>query len=104
MSQAVPDRYQPTQRLIDDPDRLRELYCTRDLTIREIADEYAEVSKTRVKQALDEYDIGQRRSTVVDGPQCVPTTTGPPTTVGRDSHGHRGMDPPIVGVDWTRTQ
>jgi hypothetical protein len=79
----TPERYQPTTRLVDDAERLRELYCERGLTIRQIADHPdCEMSKTRVAQALDEFSIERRNS---------PTNT--------ECHGERGVDPPTV--DWT---
>jgi hypothetical protein len=43
--------------LIDDPTRLQQLYVTDGLSIREIASEYAEVSHTRLCEALHEHDI-----------------------------------------------
>ena len=51
--------YEPTQRLIDNPTRLRELYITKDLGYREIADKHAEYSKSTVRRAIQEYGIDE---------------------------------------------
>lgn len=53
---TVPSKYQPSQRLIDNPTRLAELR-QQGLSIREIADEHASVSVARVHQALKEYGL-----------------------------------------------
>jgi len=49
--------YQPSTRLIDDRQALARLYVEQDLTIREIAEDHAEVTKTPVYNALREYGI-----------------------------------------------
>jgi hypothetical protein len=82
---AVPNKYQPTQRLINDPKRLYELYVEEDMTIREIADKKATVSRTRVGDALKEYGI-----------------------TNDETNNSRGRDPPPKdsggGVTWSRLQ
>jgi len=49
--------YQPSERLIDNRQRLARLYVEQGLTVREIADDHAEVTKTPVYNALQEYGI-----------------------------------------------
>jgi len=78
---TTPQRYRPSQRLIDNPQRLAHLYHEQDMTIRAIADQEASVSKTRVCSALHEYDIiddGSRDSTStvrgIDPPDAPETT------------------------------
>jgi len=56
---GIPQRYQPSERLVDDRDRLRELYCQRGLTIREIAAEYAEVGRSRVCDAIHDHGLDE---------------------------------------------
>lgn len=56
-TQQLPERYRPSTRLVDDKDRLTELYCHRNLSIREIADEYATVSRASVGRAVREYGL-----------------------------------------------
>lgn len=58
-TQSVPSRYQPSERVVDDRDRLRELYCQRGLTIREIAAEYAEVGRSRVCDAIHDHGLDE---------------------------------------------
>ena len=53
----VNNKYVPEPRLVDDPERLEELYCEQDLTIIEIADEHAEHEKTSVYNALVEFGL-----------------------------------------------
>jgi len=77
----TPDKYQPSQRLIDNPQRLRALYCTRGLSIVEIAEEYADVGKSRVGQKLKEYGLTDTSST------------------DSTRSGNRGSDPPHI--DWS---
>jgi hypothetical protein len=89
---TTPQRYRPSQRLIDNPQRLAELYHERDMTIREIAEQKASVSKTRVCSALHEYDITD--DTQYDGAEH-PDDEGTST-----SHGERGVDPP----NWSEVQ
>jgi len=82
---TTPSKYQPSERLIDNPDRLYELYCSRDLSIREIAEQYAEVGRTRVSESLNEYGI-------TDDECC-------------EDDGERGIDPPsprqTTRVSWS---
>jgi len=54
---TVPQKYQPTQRLIDDPEQLRQLYCRDGLTVREIARQHTDYSRSAVYDALSEYGI-----------------------------------------------
>jgi len=87
-TQEVPERYQPSDRVIDDSDRLKELYCHRDLSIREIASEYASVSRAAIGQALIKHGINDGNEDTAEQP---------------DSHNNncdRGTDPPEV--DWSR--
>lgn len=49
--------YQPSTRLIDNRQELARLYVEQNLTIREIAEDHAEVTKTPVYNALREYGI-----------------------------------------------
>jgi len=77
---AVPKKYQPTKRLIDNPQRLETLYCNRDLSVREIADRHATVGRTRVNQALQEHGISRE------------TTSNVPTTTSVDVQWHRLND------------
>lgn len=83
---TVPAKYQPSQRLIDDPDELRRLYCKEGLSIREIADEHAEVGSTAVGEALQEYQITDGFDAAVDSKRGTdpPTTTDTSTTVRPD--------------------
>jgi transposase len=55
----VPPKYRPSQRVVDDPDRLRELRVEEGLSIREIAAHPdTEVGTTRLYEALREHGIG----------------------------------------------
>lgn len=54
---TTPQKYRPDPRLIDQSEKLRHLYCERDLSIREIVNNHAETSVERVYHALDEYDL-----------------------------------------------
>lgn len=56
-TQPIPPRYQPSERVVDNRDRLRELYCQRGLTIREIAAEYAEVGRSTVCDAIHDHGL-----------------------------------------------
>lgn len=81
---STPARYQPSERLIDDPTRLTELYHDHDLTVREIADHpEASVSRTRIWEALHDHGLVESDETA----QC---------------HTARGTDPP-VSDDWSAT-
>jgi hypothetical protein len=82
---TVPPKYQPSPRLIDDPTELHRLYNERDLTVRTIAEDHAEVSQTRVYQALHEHDVIE--ATDRDTPR-------------HENNGERGTDPPTV--NWER--
>jgi len=81
MSTQVPNKYQPEPRLIDDPAQLRKLYHEKDCSIREIAQHHAEVSSTRVYEALDEYGIIDESATSM-------------------KQSERGCDPP--SLNWTK--
>lgn len=97
----TPAKYQPSQRLIDNPQRLRALYCTRDLTIEQIADEYAEVGTSRVGQKLKEYGLTDTNST--DSTRSGNRGSDPPESEiqqGRSS-AKADSDPPTV--DWSDT-
>lgn len=48
-------KYEPEPRLIDDPDKLKRLYD--DLSIREIAENHANVGRSMVWNALNDYGI-----------------------------------------------
>jgi hypothetical protein len=81
---TTPERYQPTQRLIDDPERLRELYCEKELSVRAIAEKHSSFGTTRVYEALKEHGIchgesNSRRGT--DPPQAPQRTQSAPSTV-----------------------
>lgn len=54
---STPERYQPSPRLVDQPDELDRLYNEEGLTVREIADEHADVGRTAVSDALQDYGI-----------------------------------------------
>jgi len=81
----TPSKYKPSNRLIDNPQRLRALYCTRGLTIEQIAEEYATVGKSRVGQKLKEYGLTE----------CNCDNSSDST---RSSN--RGSDPPQQ-IDWS---
>lgn len=91
----LPERYRPATRLVDDKDRLAELYCHRNLSIREIADEYANVSRASVGRAVREYGLttttDQTHSTVVSSAHGTDETGGSAKRTATDN-----MDPP----DW----
>ena len=80
-TQQIPPRYQPDDRVVDDRDRLRELYCNRGLTIREIANEYAEVGRSTVCDAIHDHGLDNE--------------TEPPEPKRKSD---RGTDPP----SWTQ--
>lgn len=111
MSTQMPSRYQPSDRLVDDRDRLRELYCSDGLTIREIAQEYAEVGRTKVSDAIREHGIDEEieqtkkeKQATIEQDVCDFTTphsgvvTDSRQQVGDDFHNEkntdRGTDPP----------
>lgn len=89
-SNTTPGKYQPNPRVCDDPQKLRELYCDRGLTIETIAEEYADVGRSWVSQKLQEYGI---------------TNTG---SSDNPNHGNRGTDPPTnkasSSIDWSDVQ
>ena len=78
--------YQPQPRLIDQPHRLETLYCERGLTVREIAENHASVTKTPVYEALREHSILND------------------TEDNNENHSN-GYDPPsdddTSGIDWS---
>lgn len=82
-TQSVPPRYQPSERVVDNRDRLRELYCQRGLTIREIASEYAEVGRSAVCDAIHDHGIAEEANTQ--------------TSDSNKKNTDRGTDPP----SWT---
>ena len=49
--------YEPNSRLVDNPEKLRKLYHEKDLTMQQIADEYASLGRTSVHNRLHEYGI-----------------------------------------------
>ncbi len=75
---TTPSKYQPSERLIDNQERLRKLYCDDGLTVREIAEQEATVGKTRVSEALKEYGITSEDDSDVE--QDSASAVGPPTT------------------------
>lgn len=88
---TTPSRYQPETRLIDNPDRLHELYHEQNKSVRAIAANHAEVSSTRVYEALEEHDV---------------ITDQPEQSVQADSSvsdGRRGKNPPVQ-LDWSTAQ
>jgi len=90
---AIPSRYEPTQRLIDNRQELARLYVEKDLTICEIADEHAEHEKTRVYNALCEYGIIEKSGT---------------EEATKNNHSSDDVDPPsdttTSNVDWSQAQ
>lgn len=84
----TPGKYQPDDRLIDDPDELRKLKKEEGLSVREIAEDHAEVGRTAVHDALVEYGIT--------------AGTQQPETPNVSCNTHRGRDPPgNNAVDWS---
>lgn len=84
----TPSKYQPDDRLIDDPEQLRKLKHDEGLSIREIAEEHAEVSRTAVHEALVEHGITEK--------------TVEPDTPNTSCDSHRGRDPPSSNrIDWS---
>jgi len=81
---ATPNKYEADSRTVDNPQRLRALYCTRGLTIEQIADQYCSVSSSRVGQKLKEYGITDSEDSSTDSTRS----------------GNRGSDPPKK-VDWS---
>lgn len=79
---SIQNDYQPSTRLCDDPQRLRELYCRQDMTIETIAEEHATVGRTWLSKKMREYGI---------------TTEGSSDST---RSGNRGSDPP-ESVDWS---
>jgi predicted secreted protein len=69
--------YEPTQRLIDNPTRLRELFITKDLGYRTIANKHAQCSKSTVRRAIQEYGIDEEYE-----------------QVQREKKSRRGLSPP----------
>jgi len=108
---TTPNKYQPSPRLIDDRQRLRELYCVRELTIVEIANTYASVGRTRVHQALQEHGLidqqSQSQSTSVssetNGKRFCRTKSRNQFTTQSDKH-DRGHSPPSEQIDWSDVQ
>jgi len=105
----TPQRYQPRTRLIDDTQELHRLYVEEDLSIREIADNHSDHSKTRVYEALCEHGIIDTDSpSDTDSHSHDHATNGREehdsasqsrdnrTSHGRDCHGQRGIDPPTL--------
>ncbi len=86
---AVPNRYEPSQRLIDNRRKLARLYLEKNLTVCEIADNHSEYEKTKVHEALVEHGIIQ-------------------TNANNDSHSNRGTDPPSdqteSKIEWSKLQ
>jgi len=88
MSTTQQHPYEPTQRLIDNRRRLAKLYIEQDLTIREIADNHADVTRSPVHEALQEYGLIEQKEEQ------------------HNNHSHGGYDPPSEttneSVDWTK--
>ena len=82
---AIPNRYEPTQRLIDNRRKLARLYFEKDLTICEIADQHSEYEKTTVYEALVDHGILTKND---DQKNCCRGTDPPPDQTKQD-------------VDWT---
>jgi len=100
----TPNKYQPSERLIDNPQRLRALYCSRGLTIEQIVDEYAEVGKSRVGQKLKEYGLTECNcNNSSDGTRSGNRGSDPPESkIQQDrSSAKTDSDPPTV--DWSDT-
>jgi len=96
---ATPNKYQANSRTVDNPQRLRALYCTRGLTIEQIAEQYCTVSSSRVGQKLKEYGITDTSST--DSTRSGNRGSDPPESKiqqGRSSD-TSDSDPPTV--DWS---
>jgi len=68
---TTPTKYQPSARLIDDAERLRQLYRSDGLSVREIATYHAEVGQTAVYEALDEYGILDNDDKQQSNKQCT---------------------------------
>lgn len=83
---TVPNKYQASTRLIDDPDQLERLYCEQELTVRKIADKYASVGRTMVSNALDEYNITGESCDCMRNQQVRESERGtdPPTSASQD--------------------
>jgi len=81
----MPQRYQPDERLIENPSELHRLYHEEDLSVRAIAENHAEVSIALVYQALVDHDV------IAESDQR--------DTPRHEKHGERGVDPPTV--DWS---
>lgn len=97
-SMSTPSKYEAATRLVDDPDRLRELYHERGLSIRQIAQNYADVGRTRVSEALREHGI----QTDATDEGSLNANDG-----GEDCESDRGTDPPArrgseSRVTWSR--
>lgn len=86
---SIPQKYEPSTRLIENESRLRTLYVERDLTVREIAEEYAEVGRTMVDQALQQHGI-------TDGEDVDKRAEA-----DSSNHNSGGYDPPSVSEGWT---
>lgn len=84
----TPERYQPKQRLIDNPNELRRLYNEENMTTYEIAEQKASVGQTTVAKKLREYGIKNEDEPSTDSGAC---------------HDNRGTDPPSsFNVDWSK--
>jgi hypothetical protein len=97
---TTPTRYQANERLIDQPDELRRLYCQEDYSIREIAANHASVGRTRVSDALQEYDITdddedsqEAESTPHDGDSTLSTRQVASSSTTNSNTGQRGLAP-----------
>jgi len=55
--------YEPEPRLIDDPERLKELYHTDGLSIRAIAANHTVLSHTAVFKAIKKYGLQKEKET-----------------------------------------
>jgi hypothetical protein len=103
MATTVPPKYQPDERLIDDREELAQLYNERELTVRAIANDHAEVSVARVYQALKEHGIvdpNERDTSSRSTERDVVRRFTNRHTPRHENHGERGIDPP--SPDWGR--
>jgi len=82
---TTPNKYQSNSRTVDNPQRLRELYCTRGLTIEQIANQHCTVGSSRVGQKLKEYGITDTSSS------------------DSTRSGNRGSDPPESSIQQDRS-
>lgn len=91
---SVPQRYQPSQRLVDDPDELARLYRDEDKSMRAIAEEDAEVGLTRIHEALHEYGIIEFDDSEESSQSSFDKTNESEESDNSINQHKRGRDPP----------